>query len=543
MHEPSQTSARPGPAAPVRIPAATLLAIGFCVGGAGLFLGYSLITGHLWEDFFITFAFSQNLAEGRGLVYGPGVRIHGFTSPLGVLLPALSHWLSGLRSCHAAAWTYRLLFCLPAYLGGGLLLLRLFRDIHPGRLWPAAAVGILYLLDPKGLLFATNGMETAFMLLFLAASLPALQHGIDTCWRGTGAAWAGLMWTRPDACIYVAALMLAQMLDSPHPRRTAMAIGKAALVTTLLYLPWLAWSWWYYGALVPHTITAKAASLQSGAGADWAARLGQAGGKSGWVFGPVYPYFREWPLAITLAVYAAAAIAAVYWAVPRVQDRFGRRISLVFFLVFLYLALMPFPFPWYFPPAAMLASVVLAQAAVQLAARLAPRWQRLPAAALVLFMAALGWLGILTTRQMQCQQALIEDGVRRPIGEWLRQHHQPGDRVFLECVGYIGYFSGMRVLDFPGLVSPDVVRLVKEKDANFVSVVPLLDPEWLVLRPHECAVMAKADFFARDYRPVVEFDARDRLAGRWIPGQSYLAYDARFIVFQRQASIPDTTTP
>jgi hypothetical protein len=510
------------------------MAVLFCVLGGGLFVGYALVTGHLWEDFFITFKFSRNLAEGYGLVYEPGVRIHGFTSPLGVLLPALAHLLSGLRSHLAAAWTYRLLFCLPAYLGGGILLMRLFRDLHPGRLWPAAAVGILYLLDPKGLIFSANGMETAFMLLFLAASLPALHQGIEGRWGSTGVAWAGLMWTRPDACIYIAALMLAQMLDNPRPRQTLLAIAKAALVTAAVYLPWLCWSWWYYGTLIPHTITAKAASLHQGLAMDGMARLLGLGGKSGWVFGPAYPYFREWPLGIVLAVHAAAALAAVYWAIPRMVDPFGRRLSLAFLIAYLYLALMPFPFPWYFPPAALLAMATLVRAAAVLWPRVSPSW-RWPIASGGVFLAAMmAWLLVLTTRQMQCQQALIEDGVRRPIGEWLQRHGQPGDRVFLECVGYIGYFSGMRMLDYPGLVSPEVVRLVKTEQANFASIVPMLRPEWLVLRPHEIRVMDAAGVLAPDYVPVHAADARETFAGRWIPGLSYLAYDAQFVVFRRR---------
>ena len=60
----------------------------FAVAAALSPLGYALYTDHIWEDFFITFRHSENLARGDGLVYQPGERVHGFTSPLGVLLPA-----------------------------------------------------------------------------------------------------------------------------------------------------------------------------------------------------------------------------------------------------------------------------------------------------------------------------------------------------------------------------------------------------------------------------------------------------------------------
>ena len=61
-------------------------------------------------------------------------------------------------------------------------------------------------------------------------------------------------------------------------------------------------------------------------------------------------------------------------------------------------------------------------------------------------------LTVCVAREAQLQQRLIEDGVRRPIGLWLRAHAaSPQDTVFLEPLGYIGYFSGLKMLDHPGL--------------------------------------------------------------------------------------------
>src|SRR5688500_19444741 len=61
------------------------------IAGAGVVvsLGFAAFTGHMWEDYLITFRASFNLATGNGLVYEPGERVHSFTSPIGTLLPAL----------------------------------------------------------------------------------------------------------------------------------------------------------------------------------------------------------------------------------------------------------------------------------------------------------------------------------------------------------------------------------------------------------------------------------------------------------------------
>src|SRR5262252_8620700 len=84
---------------------------------------YALYTGHIWEDYFITFRHSQNLCEGHGLVYQPGERVHGFTSPLGTLLPALCYWVTGGGSYLYALWLFRVLSA-AAFAGAGVLLLK-----------------------------------------------------------------------------------------------------------------------------------------------------------------------------------------------------------------------------------------------------------------------------------------------------------------------------------------------------------------------------------------------------------------------------------
>src|SRR5262249_35158503 len=158
----------------------------------------------IWEDYFITFRHSQNLCEGKGLLYNPGERLHGFTSPLGTLVPALCYLATGQTSYLPALWLYRRLSIL-AFAGGGILLLKAMwvtdPEDHLGRYF----VAILYLTAVKAVEFTTDGMETAFMLLFLAWAVYLFAKGFaDHGWAG-GICWAGLMWTRPDGCVYILA--------------------------------------------------------------------------------------------------------------------------------------------------------------------------------------------------------------------------------------------------------------------------------------------------------------------------------------------------
>src|SRR5262245_45676020 len=77
------------------------------LAAAALALAFALFTNHAWEDYYITWRVSKNFATGHGLVFTIGERLHVFTSPLGVLLPALASILTFNSSDTAALWIFR----------------------------------------------------------------------------------------------------------------------------------------------------------------------------------------------------------------------------------------------------------------------------------------------------------------------------------------------------------------------------------------------------------------------------------------------------
>src|SRR6185436_14813475 len=70
----------------------------------------------------------------------------------------------------------------------------------------AVALVAFMALDAKTIDFTTNGMETGFLLLFLAYTLWVMfvcerRRGLHL-----GLAWGALMWTRPDSFLYIGLL-------------------------------------------------------------------------------------------------------------------------------------------------------------------------------------------------------------------------------------------------------------------------------------------------------------------------------------------------
>lgn len=517
--------------------------------------GYSAYTDHIWEDFFITFRHSENLAAGKGLVFQEGERVHGFTSPLGVLLPALCHLATGLRSYHAAIWAFRAL-SIAALAGSVLILLARCRREREGRrslLWWALAAFLV--LEVKSVGFSVNGMETGFLLLFLASAVALTASDRSGRWLPLGLAWAGLMWSRPDGCIPIAALCLGDLAFGPGPRKERFGVLlRAGAVTTAAYLPWILWAWAYYGTPIPHTIIAKRHLADASVSTlGPLLRYFDAGAR---VFLPIYHNLQDgvgWPRWLPAFCGACSAFAAGYWIVP-VRDPWGRSCSLAYAAMVAYFACLNYAFPWYAPPALVLGLIALASGLpetfglVARATRLGfiRHLAAVPLAAIGLVM--LGTFA-LTTYEMRVQADVVEMGNRAKVGRWLRAHAKPGEVVYLECVGYIGYFSGARMADWPGLVTPSVVRIAREHGADFYSIVPLLKPDWIVLRPWEAGKMAeRIPSFGDDYERVADFNAfpamrlhflpawaRPLAGGAPLPGIGYLSYDAHFVIYRRKA--------
>lgn len=532
---------------------APAVAFGFTVAVA---LGYALYTGHTWEDYYITYRSSKHLATGQGLVFNVGDRLHTFTSPLGVLLPALASLLTGNTSDPAALWIFRAM-CLAALGGAAALVVRLFRALGHGGLAAGATVAFVA-LDAKTVDFTINGMETAFMLLFLAYALWAQAGRAPRAWLHLGAAWAGLMWTRPDSFIYIGLLAAGLWLFNDPARSGAnrwQLLGtylRAGAITTALYLPWLLFAHGYYGTAVPHTITAKsglvgphtpvgvlltALQLPLRGWSDLASLQG--------TFLPAYYMIGGWPEWLVLAGGVLATTCALLWLVPGLRGE-TRACSFACFGGHVYLSYFPyFPFPWYLPAPAFLGLLALGGLLGQALAGAAPGRIR-PRAGLVLaglLVLGGGWTTWQTARQFRAQQEIIEEGNRRRIGEWLREHAAPGDTVFLEPLGYIGFYSGLRTHDFPGMSSREMVRARGLVGNDWLPLIEHLQPTWLVLRRHEAVRLGARSpaLFDDHYAPAAEFSVADRIRALDVRGRLYLEHDADFGVYRLRRPIMKQT--
>jgi hypothetical protein len=539
---------------------------------AGVFavaLAFAAFTDHAWEDYYITYRVSKNLATGHGLVYTVGERVHAFTSPLNVLVPAALSILTGNRSDELVLWLFRVLSS-ALLAGAAVLLYESARSNYLSRLATAVLIG-MFAFDAKIVDFSINGQEIAFMMFFLALALHVLTVRSDWTILKLGLAGAGLMWTRPDGFIYFGALGIGFLLfDAGRPiGQSRLGLLKvfvwAGALTTVLYLPWLLWAWHYFGSPIPHTIIAKG-QLKFASAMEPAQRLlrclgfpfGMLVGRTsvGATFLPANALlFGGWHWTVVLFGKTLACLCGLYWCVPRGRPQ-GRAASFAFMVGHFYLScIAAYAAAWYLPACAILGIFAFAhmmQHALDLASsvpdprRIQARYWRTcirAASAIVVLGTLLLLVG--SAYQLRVQQREIEDGTRKQIGLWLREHAaSPTDTVFLEPLGYVGFFSQLKMLDTPGLCAPEVVAAERKlKSISLPKIIPEVHPDWLVLRPAEADQIRAAvpGLLTETYSAVKVFDASERIASyRWLPGRAYLRYDEKWIVFKRHASPPQT---
>jgi hypothetical protein len=534
--------------------------LSFCVA-----LIFSAYTDHLWEDYYITYRASKNLAMGKGLVFTEGQRVHTFTSPLGVLLPAVCSAVTLNQSDTAAVWLFRLVAC--TFLGlTAVFLYRLAIHAGWGR-WAKILLIGLFAFDAKTVDYSINGMETAMLVFFLTLTLYALVQLDKHGWKLLGCAWAGLMWTRPDAFIYIGMTALAYALFSLGWRNWKVSLQKhlplflkAGLITTCLYLPWLLWAWSYYGSPVPNTIVAKGlgrvhietlAYLR--AAIAFPVKVLYEDTSLFATLAPALPDYGPWPGGGIWVWRLVPLVPAIYWAIPG-GNPLARACSLAFVGGHYYLTrVSPHPFAWYVPPVTLLGLLPLADAANRLTLWLAklkaPEVKRLCQTGMAGILCGVVLVHFFTltlvARQMRTQQQIVENGLRTRLGLWLReQATSPQDTVFLECLGYIGYFSGLKMLDWPGLSSPEVIKARRETgylgymDLRLLAV---LKPDWVVLRRSEYEPeLAKDDsFLAQNYQVAKVFDVSAEVENAPLRyGRGYLKFDQHFTVFKLKPPTP-----
>ena len=447
---------------------------------------------YITDDTFIHLQYARRLAEGHGLVFNVGERVYGCTSPLWVALLAagMTIGIPGLALARALG--------LAAALGSVLLFFRLtrltLRTPEFCGLATLAWAGHAWMLR-----WALSGMETPLAVALTLAGFVSLSSGREVARNAlTGTLWGLAALTRPEATFLLAlwgVLLLADCGGKPAPRWIS---GVAPPL--VIYGGWLLFAKAYYGTPWPQTLAAKTAGatglayqvtnlwrqLKIVGATDGllamvlvAALLGGrkrvAGGKErlalsllpwGWLAGvPVLYAARGVPV---LSRYLLPLLPVLGWLAWRTAERAWvgtnpdparRRRATVF--------------------AGLLAAFVLAQNLVVYGTEVVPHVRSFSA------------------------------GLERSLvlwGRWFGAHAPRDAAIATPDIGALGYYSGLRIVDLAGLVTPDMVPLLERESPEDVvsrlSFASFARPEFVVDRAPSANDLARRSPYARCLTPL-----------------------------------------
>lgn len=422
------------------------------------------------DDAYITYRVARNLAQGIGPVYNPGEQVLTVTTPgYALLLAAVSPLSSD--------------FVLLALLLNGLALLAvgaLLIDLSRTTL--AAAVAVTLTLT-FSLLSEALGMETPLYLAAILAAFAAYRRATNTAadarnqdrWlMATATAAAAAFLLRPDGLLVALAIGIHWLVTArPRTRSRSGAEWKALTVYALLVAPWLLFATAYYGSPVPNTLAAKATQALALAIPRWGAGLLTAAG--------------DWALLTPVA----AVLALVGLALALIRRRVDRLPLLLWAALFVvgHVLLGVRSYFWYYVPlmpvAALLAGDAVAATADWLAARLAGRdHARLIHTGLMTGLVALALLPLFPAATALAQQPELRrrEEAYLQTAETLRTLCVESDPVVgVAEIGLIGYVSNCRIVDFAGLLQPDLAHLKLDPAEKMSWAIQRYHPQLVVL--------------------------------------------------------------
>ncbi len=226
------------------------------LGLAVLVIHNFLISPWMLDDAFISFRYSENFANGDGLVFNVGERVEGYTTFLWVFLLGIGHWL-GMETVSLArvlAW-----MCVLGSIG-----LVAYSYKFAERVTKTESAVAIVLLCTCGIYtpWPSSGMEVTLFGLLILTTLalyssknafgPTKQYVI------AGISATLLVMTRPEGILLVAILGLhAAYRFLVHKDRTLVWFVVSFAV---IYGAYFVWRYSYYGYLLPNTFYAKVGS-------------------------------------------------------------------------------------------------------------------------------------------------------------------------------------------------------------------------------------------------------------------------------------------
>jgi hypothetical protein len=408
-----------------------------------------------YDDPYITYRYAQNLIAGRGFVYNPGEKILSTTSPLFGLLLALGRlvWPNLPRIAE-------ILGCIGLGASGYMIYSLCLSWEMPYAAW----VG-LFLLPMFPLATDTIGSETP---LYIAFGLAALLSYTKKKYLLTALFCSTILFARPDGVLLPIVLSLHYLIFV-----RGNIPWKAILLFCILNLIWWGGIWIYYGSPFPVTLFAK---QQQGVMA-----ISQK-------FAPGFltiidSYRQRWYFVVE-AILAVIGLAFLF--LRRKKGLLLVAWTALYFVAYTVLGVTRYF--WYYTPLVpgfvfLVGSglqAIINQARTLVKPLPSKRFAALQALLIISLMIP-HFIDLAKAPDRVDRRATIY----REVGVWLDKNTPPESSVGALEVGIIGYYSKRTIIDFAGLLQPEVAQQMRSNSSYQDTAKWAVDhykPDYIVLQ-------------------------------------------------------------
>jgi len=411
------------------------------------------------DDPWIHLTFAKNLSEYGSFSYFKNeMSTAGSTSPIYTIVLAagflitknemvLSYALGIIFLVMAGIWFYK----LSSFNFGKENLFAIFATA-------------LFAADKWMSFIADSGMETTmfiFLLLITAYSYQKRQAVATAVFAGL------IMWTRPDGTAFLGALALDYIFNTYLAKKdksiklfTKQELTKAGLVFALIVVAYFGLNLKLSGSLLPNTYNAKLTYYSP-----------EFRSRADFLKGEVWDYF-------TSGAYGIFMIGFLISVIKLISDIFKKKynanflyVVFIFALVFIYWYKLPYAhrFGRYLMPIIPFL-ILVSITGFRDAGRMLTQYFKnksfstglvFVVIAVSLFMSLQNYLDNKKVFADECKYIYERQVV---AAKWLRDNTKEGDVVGTHDVGAIAYYSGRKIVDVAGLVTPELITKLNDKD-------------------------------------------------------------------------------
>ncbi len=446
-----------------------------------LALIFSLVySNFIQDDAYITYRYARNLSTGAGFVYNPGEPVLGTTTPLYTGLLAFFSFLTHLSVVQISKITN----FLSLWIGAGFL----YEIGRKEGQAIAVATSLLYITHP--LLRYSVGMESQFLVGLLIITVYAYTK---RKWFLTAIFLGLLIVTRYETALFALILLVhSYVVRRQRPYWITPAIAIVAC--------WLIYSLIAFETLIPLSISAKLVAIKVpfllGGAVYWTAFVGETA---------YYNLFLFFFL-----------VGFVFLFIKRSMDE-GYVLLLYWSAIYLLAAsFFAGSFPWYYVPLLPGFAIIVAYGIRSIAQipifQSRHRSTQVGIRSQVIFWVIAGSLlcihSFFWINDWKIYRGSAFDHRLTPylqVSDWLNNHAMKEQSLATREIGYLGYFTDMKIIDLFGLVTPGIFPWVNEgPEATLFHAMQIYTPDYVLIDPN----VIQKDLLAGDscYQVVQEFE-------------------------------------